>query len=221
MTIQLALLPSILCLGLGYVADAFIAPIRTSSINHATYTDAPSLNAKVEDASIDELPEDSQAIQVTLDTTLTDIKTKKLFSWIKCAFEYSEDDKNDAYAYYYNNIELAIAAAFGDNLQADSLPTKLMDMAMKKEGLSKDGMVNDDPILTKEWEETLVGDPIGKRDRESASLGAMGAAQWTGQFMTRPHCKCEFFVGPVFIQTIDAYACSIYCIYSTPSSHEQ
>ena len=41
----------------------------------------------------------------------------------------------------------------------------------------------------REWEERLVGDPIGRRDRESASLGAMGAAQWSGRWMTRPHCK--------------------------------
>jgi hypothetical protein len=26
----------------------------------------------------------------------------------------------------------------------------------------------------REWEERLVGDPIGRRDRESASLGAVG-----------------------------------------------
>ena len=93
------------------------------------------------------------------------------------------------YAYYYNNIELAIAAAFGDNLPSNSLPAKLLDMAMKQEGLLVDENTNEEDE-DKEWVELLVGDPIGRRDRESASLGAMGAAQWTGQWMTRPHCKC-------------------------------
>ena len=95
------------------------------------------------------------------------------------------------YAYYYNNIELAIAASFGDNLPKNSLPSKLLEMAMTKEGLSSDQPEVDGASTgtTKDWEELLVGDVIGRRDRESASLGAMGAAQWTGQFMTRPHCK--------------------------------
>jgi len=82
---------------------------------------------------------------------------------------------------------LAIAAAFGDNLPKDSLPAKLLDMAMKKEGLLEEGEDDGDGDKTKEWEELLVGDVIGRTDRESASLGAMGAGQWTGQFMTRPH----------------------------------
>jgi len=40
-------------------------------------------------------------------------------------------------------------------------------------------------------EEELVGDPIPIDDREYYSLGAMGAGQWTGQFMTRPHALLE------------------------------
>ena len=134
-----------------------------------------------------------EPIAVTINSTLSDTNTKKLFAWIKCAFD--QTDKDDVYAYYYNNIELAIAAAFGDNLPSNSLPAKLLDMAMKQEGL----LVDDEEKSTtneededKEWMELLVGDPIGRRDRESASLGAMGAAQWTGQWMTRPHCKCYY-----------------------------
>jgi len=49
-------------------------------------------------------------------------------------------------------------------------------MALKKEDL-----------LLDEWEEACVGDVIGRRDREQASMGAMGAAQWSGRWMTRPH----------------------------------
>lgn len=124
-----------------------------------------------------------EQIAVTISTELSDANTKKLFAWIKCAFEYDESDKNDVYGYYYNNIELAIAAAFGNNLPENSMPAKLLDMAMKKQGLLEERSAEKE----KEWEETLVGDLIGRRDRESASLGAMGAGQWTGQFMTRPH----------------------------------
>jgi hypothetical protein len=135
-----------------------------------------------------------ESISVTINTTLSDANTRRLFAWIKCAFDYDESDENDVYAYYYNNIELAIAAAFGDNLPKESLPGKLLEMAMKKEGLMGGG--DDDRRGGgtsngggREWEERLVGDPIGRRDRESASLGAMGAAQWSGRWMTRPHCK--------------------------------
>ena len=131
-----------------------------------------------------------EPIAVSINSTLSDMNTKKLFAWIKCAFD--QTDKDDVYAYYYNNIELAIAAAFGDNLPSNSLPAKLLDMAMKQEGLMLDDTKNEED--EKEWVETLVGDPIGRRDRESASLGAMGAAQWTGQWMTRPHCKCLLFL---------------------------
>lgn len=124
------------------------------------------------------------AIAVTINSTLTDEKVKALFAWIKCAFDYDESDRNDVYAYYYNNIELAIAASFGDNLPDDSLPSKLMEMAMKREGPPEGGGDDDD---AREWEEAPAGDVIGRRERESASMGAMGAAQWTGRWMTRPH----------------------------------
>ena len=65
---------------------------------------------------------------------------------------------------------------------------KLMEMALKKEGLLGE-TGSDDGTASSPWEELLVGDRIGRRERESASMGAMGAAQWSGQFMTRPHCK--------------------------------
>jgi hypothetical protein len=74
---------------------------------------------------------------------------------------------------------LAIASAFGSNLPKDSLPAKLMEMAIKSAG----------DVNSKEWEDALIGDAISRKERESASLGAMGAAQWSGRFMTRPHCK--------------------------------
>ena len=131
-----------------------------------------------------------QEIAVTINTTLTDEKIKNLFAWVKCAFD-DGGDKDDVYAYYYNNIELAIAAVFGDNLPKDSMPTKLLEMALKKEGLleqyQQQEVNTSEDDDDEEWEEACVGDVIGRRDREQASLGAMGAAQWSGQWMTRPH----------------------------------
>ncbi len=137
-----------------------------------------------EDNSFDEAP--NQPISVTIDTELSDDKLKQLFAWVKCAFDFDENS-NDVYGYYYNNMELAIAAVFGNNLPKDSLPATLLARAIKSEGLDKRSLGRCDG--DKEWEERLIGDPISRRDRESASLGAMGAAQWTGRWMTRPHCE--------------------------------
>lgn len=123
--------------------------------------------------------EDGGPIAVTIDTKLSDEKMRSLFAWIRCAFDRNPYDPNDVYAYYYQNIELAIASAFGDNLPKDSMPIKLMDMAVKSAG----------DINSKDWDDLLIGDEISRRERESASLGAMGAAQWSGRFMTRPHCE--------------------------------
>lgn len=65
---------------------------------------------------------------------------------------------------------LAVAAIFGD-LPEGSQPVQMVAEALK--------------LLPRE--EEPCGDPFSREDRERASLGAMGAAQWTGQFMTRPH----------------------------------
>jgi hypothetical protein len=147
----------------------------------------------------------SESISVTIDTTLSEYNIRRLFAWVKCAFDGGGDD--DVYSYYYNNIELAIAASFGNNLPEDSLPAKLLDMAMRKEGLIS-STTNDTTATattttttttttiaatTEEWENRPIGDVIGRRERESASLGAMGAAQWSGRWMTRPHCESFFF----------------------------
>ena len=174
----------------GFLAPKLLHPVSTATCEHYYSDTTSALCAESTDDDIfdDEVP--PEPIAVSINTTLTDVKVKKLFAWIKQAFMYDESDKNDVYAYYYNNIELAIAASFGENLPKDSLPTKLMDMALKgEEGLTVDADQND-IISTKEWEELLVGDRIGRRSREDASLGAMGAGQWTGRWMTRPHCEC-------------------------------
>ncbi|KAK1744726.1 hypothetical protein QTG54_004017 [Skeletonema marinoi] len=161
-------------------------PIINNGIRSPTCNSQQQLLSKSSTAlfAVDEGP---QEIAVTINTTLTDDKIKNLFAWVKCAFDDGGGDKDDVYAYYYNNIELAIAAVFGDNLPSDSLPTKLLEMALKKEGLLEQYQQKEAIVEDEEWEEACVGDVIGRRDREQASLGAMGAAQWSGQWMTRPH----------------------------------
>ena len=159
-----------------HAADGFISPLS------AYFSSASSSSSRLQPRHLAD--NNRESIAVAINTTLSESNTRKLFAWIKCAFDNNDgDDKNDVYAYYYNNIELAIAAAFGNNIPTDSLPAKLLDMALKKEGISDDQNEEGD----REWEERLIGDFIGRRDRESASLGAMGAAQWSGRWMTRPH----------------------------------
>jgi len=177
--------------GFLFPPPTIISPVPKTSWHVAQNFDAPLVRLYARDESDDDESSSEdvppESIAVTINTTLSDAKVKRLFAWIKCAFDYDGSDRNDVYGYYYNNIELAIAASFGDNLPKNSLPSKLLDMALKKEGLLDEqgggGMVSS----TKEWEELLIGDDVGRRERESASLGAMGAAQWSGQWMTRPH----------------------------------
>mmetsp|Transcript_14640 Transcript_14640/g.21631 ORF Transcript_14640/g.21631 Transcript_14640/m.21631 type:complete len:364 (+) Transcript_14640:105-1196(+) len=98
---------------------------------------------------------------VTLEPWLDDDKVTKLFAWVSRAFVGEPR---------YDNLMLAIAAIFGD-LPDDSPPMQMLAEAMT--------------LLPPE--EEAVGDSYSWDDRESASLGAMGAGQWTGQYRTRPH----------------------------------
>lgn len=102
-----------------------------------------------------------QRQQLVLTPELTDKRVTELFAWVSRAFA-GEDA--------YNDLSLALVATFG-NLPEDSQPREMVRKALEQ--------VPD--------EEAKVGQPILTRDRERASLGAMGAAQWTGQWMTRPH----------------------------------
>ena len=104
----------------------------------------------------------SSPLTVELEVGLDDEKVKTLFAWISRAFDGDER---------YNNLMLAIAAVFG-NLPDDSKPVEMSREALK---------------LFPADEEALTGEPFSLYERESASLGAMGAAQWTGQWKTRPH----------------------------------
>jgi len=102
---------------------------------------------------------------VQVEAILTDSRVSSLFAWVSRAFAGEQE---------YNNLMLAIAAVFG-NLPEDTAPMKMLEKA--------------NALLP--LEEKTCGDPISVEDRERASLGAMGAGQWMGQYRTRPHALLE------------------------------
>jgi hypothetical protein len=104
-------------------------------------------------------------VEVSVNADLDDEKVTSLFAWVSRAF--AGDPQ-------YNNLMLAIAAIFG-NLPPESLPVQMAKEALK----------------SLPPEEEPVGDSFSIQEREYNSLGAMGAAQWTGQFRTRPHALLE------------------------------
>ena len=112
-------------------------------------------------------------VSVSLDSQLDDERVASLFAWVSRAFAGEPE---------YNNLMLAIAAIFGN------LPENTQPVQMAKEALK---------LLPPE--EKTVGDRFSIEERESNSLGAMGAAQWTGQWKTRPHALLELTT----ITTID------------------
>jgi hypothetical protein len=107
-----------------------------------------------------------QTQSVFLETDLDDDKITQLYAWVSRAL--AGDPR-------YGNLMYAMAAVFGSNLDEDSPLTLLLNDAMKK----------------MPGEEETVGEPFSLAEREEASLGAMGAAQWTGQWRTRPHALLE------------------------------
>lgn len=107
----------------------------------------------------------SEQVSVTLEADLTDDKVETLFAWVTRAFA---GDRR------YNDLMVALAAIFGD-LPEDSMPAKM----------AADALTELPP------EEELVGVPYSIAEREQASLGAMGAGQWTGQYRTRPHALLD------------------------------
>lgn len=108
-----------------------------------------------------------QQLSVQVEATLDDEKIRALFAWIARA--YAGDVE-------YNNLMIAIAAIFG-NLPKDSEPVLMAGKALK--------------FLPEDVEEKPVGEPFSLYERESHSLGAMGAAQWTGRWRTRPHALLQ------------------------------
>jgi hypothetical protein len=121
-----------------------------------------------------------KSVSVILDSTLTEERVTSLFAWVSRAFD-GEDE--------YNNLMLGLAAVFGTNLPLDSQPIKMLERA---ENMLK-------------GEEVLTGEAINRFRREEASLGAMGAAQWTGQWKTRPHA----LISVTNMTTIDEWTKSL------------
>lgn len=103
----------------------------------------------------------AQQPELALDMSLTDEKVSDLFAWVTQAF--AGDQR-------YNDLVLALVAVFG-NLPAESPPMLLLRRA----------------VSAAPKEDELTGEPFSMGEREASSLGAMGAAQWSGMFMTRPH----------------------------------
>ena len=113
---------------------------------------------------------DSKQEQVVrLDIKLTDDRIRKLYAWICQAF-YGNDDR-------YNNLMYAMVAVFG-NLPSDSPIMALLHRAVQSFDSSIDA-------------NECMGDALSQYERERASLGAMGAAQWMGQWKTRPHALLD------------------------------
>jgi len=148
--------------------------------------------------------------QIILDPTLTDERLTSLFAWISCAF------RGDT---QYDNLMLGIVAIFGTNLDPASQPIIMAEQALSQlPGLTYHNDNNDDDNEEDKEEdggsdytitndEICVGAPISKYQREQASLGAMGAAQWTGQWKTRPHALLEIRNTPhaLNLTSIDDY----------------
>jgi hypothetical protein len=95
---------------------------------------------------------------------LEEEQVTRLFAWVTCAFRGDER---------YNDLRAAFTAIFSDN--PGPRLTQLLADAMK--------------VCPRE--EEAVGEPFQLADRVQASLGAMGAAQWTGRFKTRPHALLD------------------------------
>lgn len=105
--------------------------------------------------------------EVLLDATLTPARVRSLFGWVSRAF--AGDPA-------YNNLMYAMAAVFGTNIPPESPLLRMADDA-------------DDQLPASE--EALMGEPIPSLERYEASMGAMGAGQWLGQFRTRPHALLD------------------------------
>jgi hypothetical protein len=114
--------------------------------------------------------DDEQSTSVRIDARLSDGRVTELFAWLSRAFAGDAE---------YNNLMLAMAAVFGDLAGRDDA-TGTMVAQLKERALRMAPQ-----------EEELVGEAFSTDDREMASLGAMGAGQWTGQYQTRPHALLD------------------------------
>lgn len=104
--------------------------------------------------------DDDEVTTVQIEATLDDEKVTKLFAWVSRAF--AGDGR-------YNDLMLALAAVFGNLPALEPMVQEAME------------------LLPEDAENTVCGASYSLEAREEASLGAMGAAQWTGAWKTRPH----------------------------------
>jgi hypothetical protein len=109
------------------------------------------------------LRESSNDIAIQVESQIDDQKTRELFAWIHRALD------GDA---RYNDLMTAIAAVFSD----------IPELVPMKEYALR--FLPDD-------DEQPIGKGFTLQQREEASLGAMGAAQWMGIFQTRPHALLD------------------------------
>uniref|UniRef100_A0A7S3QJT1 BioF2-like acetyltransferase domain-containing protein n=1 Tax=Chaetoceros debilis TaxID=122233 RepID=A0A7S3QJT1_9STRA len=129
------------------------------SPNHPNYSTRTGIHSN---SALSQSANDDGTFNVMLDPTLDEDRVTSLFAWLSRAFA-GEDS--------YNNLMLGMAAIFGTNLPLDSEPIQMVERANKMIPL----------------EEECTGALIPRYQREEASLGAMGAGQWLGQYKTRPH----------------------------------
>jgi len=111
---------------------------------------------------------------VAIAAIVTDERVRALFCWIAASF--SGDER-------YADLSDAFAAVFGDLwglAEEDEYEYRRLQ-ALLDDAIAS-GPADDD-------------EPVGPREsqpyRVRASLGAMGAGQWTGQYRTRPHALLD------------------------------
>jgi len=114
----------------------------------------------------------STTLRAETDTTsststpiFTPTKVRSLYAWVTRAFAGDPE---------YNDLMLAFATLF--NLEPPPQAARLLETALSS--------LPSDPTQP-------LGEPYPLIERESGSLGAMGAGQWTGQFRTRPHALLD------------------------------
>uniref|UniRef100_A0A7S0NV08 Uncharacterized protein n=1 Tax=Calcidiscus leptoporus TaxID=127549 RepID=A0A7S0NV08_9EUKA len=117
--------------------------------------------------------------RVLVSAILTDEKVELLFAWLSMAFA---GDRR------YNDLMLAFAAIFGDYDEGSAMRSLVEEARAKMPP-----------------ENQPVGERFSLREREAASLGAMGAAQWTGRFKTRPHALLDVRA----FESVDAWVCKL------------
>ena len=113
---------------------------------------------------------------ISVEPKIDDDKVTSLFAWLSRAF--AGDSR-------YGNLMYAFAAIFGNDLPDEV--TQMVTDAEDALRLTTCSRTEEAGRHGGGFEEVPMGEPISTGEREIASLGAMGAAQWSGQFTTRPH----------------------------------